>query len=128
MKRKEDIKLDSSSTNLDIGTKSIEPLVEKLYWVQIAITVVIGISAFYLFEAGLISNVFLSDPIRELNARVFTVLGVHLIIIVAVSAITLRIKTERSIFECIKVPLKNLGTNVIILFLVFGLTYMLNIG
>ena len=118
--------MDSDSPNKN--TQPIEPIVEKLYWVQIAITIIMGISAYYLFEAGLISRVFGNDPIQQWNTRVFIVLLAQLIITVAVSTITLKIKTEKTVFECIKVPIKNLGTNLILIFLVFGLTYMLNIG
>ncbi len=121
--RKDELKV----INKEINNQSIEPLEEKLYWLQIGITVIIGIASYYLFEAGFIEVIFGSDPVQMWSLRLFIILILHLVVIVTIPFIVLHLKTQKSLSYCFRTPFKHYGTNITIILLVFGLTYMLNI-
>ncbi len=110
----------------EINRQSIDPIEEKLYWLQIGITVIIGIAAFYIFDAGLFNVILGSDPAHPWSLRVLVIIILQIVLIVAIPFIILYIKTQKSVSGCVKTSFRNIGTNLVLIILIFAVMLMLN--
>ncbi|MHA1266256.1 MAG: hypothetical protein ACTSRS_13570 [Candidatus Helarchaeota archaeon] len=96
-----------------------ERVEERVYWIQIAFTLVWGIISFYLLDNGVLVEM------RHTDVLVFCI--IHFLIITIIPAFYFWKVSKASIKESFITPLKNIGTNILIYFIVIGFTFLLNI-
>ncbi len=97
---------------------------ERLYWLQIVITVIFGIMAYYILESifpyGIPDTVFLHI------ASLWIVSAIYFLLLVGIPLSILMLKYGEKLGQGVKKSLKSFGTQLSLFVLVAGITYLLN--
>ncbi len=98
---------------------------EKIYWIQIFITVSFGIIAYYILEAIFPYGV----PDIELMhvASLWIVSAIYFLLLLGIPLALMILKYKEELRTSIKRSLKSFGTQLCLFILILGLTFLINI-
>jgi hypothetical protein len=119
----------SESHDSNISNAEIEdPLDIKVYWYQIAVSVILGILLYYVVEFGFPFRTTSSTPIfLILLSGYWLMVWIFLILIIGVPLIIFRLKTNSGIFTCLKRAVDSIGTQVTLFLVISTLVFIINI-
>ena len=90
----------------------------KIYWMQIVITVVFGIFAYYSLDLGWISRGTNDYPL---------VLLIHLVFVIAIPLLYVRFMIKRDFRTSLRASTRNIGTNFLLINVICALVFIINI-
>jgi len=99
---------------------------ELIYWIQIIISVIFGISTYYLVEIGWPSWAPVI-PFMRIAGNFVVILGLYLISFLVIPFLIMFIGCRENLKESLIGPLRNIGTNFLLYLLLCGIVFMLNI-
>ena len=100
---------------------------EKLYWIQIVITVILGISTVFLMQVWWVIALFRTPLFVAIAPlRFIVVFLIYLIILLLTPVPILLIKSNDSLKECFRRPLNGIGTQILLYIFLCVIAYMIN--
>lgn len=110
----------------NMDTQPNDPIKEKIYWIQMGITLFFGITSYYLLVIGW-PFIEISLPLITLFGDIVVVFSLYFIIILVVPSIILLVKFRQTVKDSIKGSLKTLATPLLLYFFLLGFILYLTI-